>query len=322
MVSPSASTLARVLAERPPKRVAFVLQPKIGDTVNLTPVAGWMKSAWPGVRVVGVTKGPALDVARACPWFDEVWNRGSGVLGLAGLTYRLRGYRPELVVASYAHNGTLRAVRLAGVGPVVGVANSLDDRRFHACALYERGSIETPGTLARLFSALGVDTDDWRPRLEVRHGPRQPGQVAVNVGASHPAKQWPLDRFVEVSERLLGRGIKVVWVGPQGSGSPAPAGAEQSNTGILESAAVLAESAVLLTNDSGPMHLAAAMGTPVVGLFGPTRIEHYRPWGEGHFLIQGECPWACGVDLDACRRDCFRAISVDAVEEAVLQLLA
>jgi hypothetical protein len=297
------------------------MQPKIGDTVNLTPVAGWVKAAWPRVRLVGVSRGPALEVAQACPHFDEVWDRGPGPIGRAWLTARLAAFGPDLVVASYAHNATLRAVRAARPGAVVGVANTLDDPRFDACAVYERGTVETPGTLARLFHALGVQADDWRPSLVVAHGPRRLGQVAVNVAASHPAKEWPLDRFSEASRRLAAGGLKVVWLSAPRSGVRPPPGVEAAHRPIMESAALMAESAVLLTNDSGPMHLAAALGTAVVALFGPTRIEHYRPWGESHRLIQGRCPRHCDGVWDSCPGDCMRSIGVEEAVAAVLDAL-
>ena len=83
---------------------------------------------------------------------------------------------------------------------------------------------------------------------------------------------------------------------------------------------LLARCRALVSADSGPVHLAGAVGCPVIGLYGPTSARQFRPWGEGHRLLQAGCPHGCG-GLDACRGDCMASHSVESVLEALRAVL-
>lgn len=123
-------------------------------------------------------------------------------------------------------------------------------------------------------------------------------RVAVAVGAAHPTKLWPIERFAELVARLRSSDIAVTVVGGPGEDGLVRAAARGDDVAIwdprrplIELAAHLSGCAVLVGNDSGLLHLAEAVGTPVVGLYGPTvRAWGYFPWRERSRVFEHELP--------------------------------
>src|SRR5207342_2418516 len=121
------------------------------------------------------------------------------------------------------------------------------------------------------------------------------GFTVLNPGAGWDSKRWPLDRYAQVARYLTQRyelPSVVAWAGSRehewakqivsGSGGQtmlAPA------ISLTELAALLRKTRLFIGSDTGPLHLAAAVGTPCVGLFGPTRPEVCGPYGSGHVSL-------------------------------------
>ena len=113
--------------------------------------------------------------------------------------------------------------------------------------------------------------------------------VGIHPGASVVAKQWPLDRFGAIARSLGDRGnLKILWfVEPGGYGSPIGYEADviTAKVGLRELIALIDRCAVLICNDSGPMHIAGALGVPTVAIFGSGVPSWFAPLGERHQLI-------------------------------------
>jgi 3-deoxy-D-manno-octulosonic-acid transferase/heptosyltransferase-1 len=154
----------------------------------------------------------------------------------------------------------------------------------------------------------------------------QAGFVAVSPVAYWETKLWDEAKFAAVCDGIVKElGLPVVFTGesPEGpierirSLMEAPSASVAGVTSLRELAALYKQASVLLTTDSGPMHLAAAVGTPVVALFGPTSPERTGPYGEGHAVIRS------GLACSPCFRkvcetlECMKTISVDEVFRAV-----
>ncbi|MDD5008633.1 MAG: glycosyltransferase family 9 protein [Syntrophorhabdaceae bacterium] len=123
--------------------------------------------------------------------------------------------------------------------------------------------------------------------------------VAVHPGCGKNTSQyrrWPLERFIEVINCLGGKnGLKVILIGgmddlPALNGisdklkiKPVIAAGKLS---IMQTAALLGRSSFLICNNSAPMHIAAAVGTPTISIFGPTDPRIHRPWGGSHAVLQ------------------------------------
>jgi lipopolysaccharide heptosyltransferase II len=160
--------------------------------------------------------------------------------------------------------------------------------------------------------------------------------VAFCPGARYgPAKQWPLPRFCELARRLAGQGIRGVIVGtaeeaPAAEAIVAAAGAPgwRSAAGrgrLLWSAEILRAADAAVSNDSGAMHLAAAVGTPVVALFGSTDPLWTGPLGPGHQIVRAPLPCAPCFRPDCGRGDpapCMARIEAAEVAERVALVLA
>jgi heptosyltransferase-2 len=152
--------------------------------------------------------------------------------------------------------------------------------------------------------------------------------VAIQLGAAFgPSKLWPEAQLADLARRLEDGGTPVVFLGGPGSaplaraveaalGRPARSLVGRDHPGVLP--ALLAEFALLVAPDSGPAHVAAAVGTPVVTLFGPTDPRLTAPVGDGHAALWTRPPCApcfrprCPID-----HRCLRALSVDDVLSAV-----
>jgi len=155
--------------------------------------------------------------------------------------------------------------------------------------------------------------------------------IGINPGASYgTAKRWLPERFAAVGDTLARRGARVVLLGSASERATAERIASQmiapaqnlcGRTSVGELAGVLSRLSVLVTNDSGPMHLAAALGVAVVAVFGPTDWRETRPVGERHRLVRE--PVHCSpCRLRECPIDhrCMRRVAADrvAVEAAAL----
>jgi heptosyltransferase-1 len=95
-------------------------------------------------------------------------------------------------------------------------------------------------------------------------------------------------------------------------------------TGLKDLIALFRRLRVVITNDSGPMHLAAALGTPVVAVFGPTDPARTGPYGPGHVVLQSGIPCSPCLRrrcLNAVRMECLTAIGPDQVTQKALELI-
>lgn len=153
--------------------------------------------------------------------------------------------------------------------------------------------------------------------------------VALHPFATHTRKTWPRDYWLELGERLSAQGLAWFVVGQGEPLLPGDPRDFSNRTSLRELAALLAESSLLVTGDSGPMHLASAAGTPVLGLFGPTTAEWgFYPSGPQDRVM--ELPLDCrpcslhGAQKgkgDLCDGRCLTGITPEHVANAVLQQL-
>ena len=141
---------------------------------------------------------------------------------------------------------------------------------------------------------------DLRPRQRV---------VVLNPGAGRPRKRWPAERFAELAARLAREAyarVLVVWGPGERDVAAAIAGEGRARrvtlappTDLDELIAVLRRASVVVAADTGPLHLAAALGTPCVGLYGPTAVARNGPYGAGHRSLQGGDGTVAGISVAA-----------------------
>ncbi len=194
----------------------------------------------------------------------------------------------------------------------------------------------------RLLDAAGIKAEPSIPRFKFLPGERakalklfgelniEPARsVAISPFAAFgPAKEWGIQKFVELSRRATERSLSVIVLG-------GPNDFERSSifndirgcinlTGrlsIRETAAVLSHVPVLVSNDSGILHLGAASGTKVVGIYGSTSPIWTGPLGEGHIVIYKRLPCSPCFKRRCPRgtHECMEQIGVDEVLESVLK---
>jgi heptosyltransferase II len=186
------------------------------------------------------------------------------------------------------------------------------------------------------LKAAGQRLSELRPPQSTAH-PQKPVYLGVNPSAAYgPAKRWPTENFGAVIREVTRRRTDCVWLAFGGPNDAKLceevgrlAGGQVANlagkTSLREFMALLASCRLLLSNDSGPMHVAAALGTPVVVPFGSTSPDLTGPGLPGerrHFLLRSDAPCApcfrrtCPIDFR-----CMTGLTVESVLEAVLQSL-
>jgi len=236
---------------------------------------------------------PRVERAAIDAYIDRVAAVGAGVAVILGswhqsplplaLLLRLAGV-PRIGAVSEDHAGSLLDVRLRDPGDVHEVQRNL-----------------------AVAAALGFPLpDDDDARLEVATAPAPhalpAGYVVVHPGASHPARTWDPDGHREVVTRLAAAGRPVVVTGaPHERALTAHVAGPADElvydlggaTSLAELGGVLAGAVAVVVANTGPAHLAAAVGTPVVSLFAPTvPPQRWHPWGVPHELLWDAGPEA------------------------------
>lgn len=306
----------------------------LGDAVMSLPAIRAIKARFPGSRLTVLTKGGLAELYGCEPAVDEVVAYGGGFVPFLKLVAKLRRARfdvafilPRSFRASLAPFASRIPRRVGFAGdvrrPVLTDAIERSERLLtgHRVAYYLE--------LLRPFGEVPAATaPEIAPPAEAKAWAAEQlagkAWAGLNPGATYgKAKQWYPDRFVEVGRRLAARGLRVAVVGGPAEaalGAQVAAGIGDAaasfagKTSLPRLAALVARCSLFVTNDTGPMHVAAAVGTPVVAVFGPTDPRTTRPFGDRFTLVQHkvECS-PCLLRECPIDHPCMRDLKVEQV---------
>jgi len=299
------------------RHILFVKPSSLGDMVHAMPTCAAIRRAYPKARLTWLVKHQWAGFVERIDGVDRVWPVKSTLKGWISQVSPLRAERFDLVVDL---QGLFRSAAIgwfSGSPLLVGFANGREgsswfySRRVPVPQL-EMHAVDRYLLVAKAMGAVESGAPEFRfripptdyeevDRLLIRSGV-SPGTswVAMNVSARWPTKRWPAASFAEVADRLRQEGYgAVVMIGGPDERAEVAAVSGMMKTSAIDLAgattvgllpALLSKASLLITNDSGPMHVAAAVGTPVVALFGPTSAIRTGPYGVGHDVLTGKIP--------------------------------
>ena len=322
-------------------KVLLIRLSSLGDVVLATSAVEALAEDRPDAEIHVLTKPAFRDVFRNHPAVARCleWDPGEGLAALAGRVRRA-GY--DRVVDLH---GNLRTRALRALTPTVRWGRYRKGSARRRVAVWLRkpallGRTHVVDRYVRALAPLGVRPGRRQPRVfpaEADHGRVEAllraagwaGQplIALAPGARWATKAWPEAHWRDLVARIRGEGpgfpVVVGGAGDRDLAERILAGGPGANlageTSILETAAVLGRCEVLVTNDSAPLHLATAVGTRVVALFGPTvRGFGFYPLGVADTVVEtGEPCRPCHLHGGAtCRlghRACLDRISPEEV---------
>jgi ADP-heptose:LPS heptosyltransferase len=349
------------------RRIAVLRGGGLGDLAFVLPAVEALRAAYPQAEVVllGSAMGKALFADRPSPFerievlpvHPGVHGQGPGDPAVTEeFCARRREERFDLAVQLHGggRNSNPFLLRL-GARHTAGTATP-DAPRLERTLPYVYYQHEVLRAL-EVAALAGAPTVHLEPVLRLSPGERasrsgRTGKplVAVHPGASDPRRRWPAECFAEVAARLAESGVEVVVIGDEFDAEAAevivdrahrrpavPPGSVRSLAGqvpLAELVGFLAGVDLVLANDSGPRHLAQAVGTPTVGIFWFGNVVNAAPLSRGRHRIQiswtTHCP-ECGMDAtmvgwtaERCEHDpSFVAdVRIEAVYEDVVQLLS
>ncbi len=317
-------------------RILIVRMSALGDIVHALPVLAALHEAHPAAEIDWLSDAAYAGV------LDLVDGLSQRMVVRPGYTRALQLMRGRRYDAALDLQGLLKsavAARLSGARRVIGFETAALRERAAAWFYTEAASVpprahvihKNLSVLARLGVTSGAVRFPFRaPASSVaeRLTTQAPGGFAlINPGAAWPNKRWEPSRFGELAARvreryvmpsfvLWGRGesalAEQVARASRGAASPAP------ETTLGDLLAVSKAASLMVSGDTGPLHLAAAMGTPIVALYGPTWPERNGPWRSEDETVSRADTCVCHHKR-TCQtgRVCINEIAVDEVFSAV-----
>lgn len=328
----------------------------LGDIVHAIPVAAALRRAFPSARIDWLVSAKHREILDLVPVVNRriVVNdrQGSGSEGRQGLhllsaVSALRKSRYEIAFDLQGLIKSAIIARTTGAGRVVGFSRKYLREPLASVFYTDTHDPGGEGIYARsetrhvveinlgVLQAIGLTagkpefpidpvTSDAAGRMVEATGGRY---VLLNPGAAWPNKRWPPDRLASLAAALRDRRqlMSVVLWGPgeRELAQQVVAGAAGSavmtpETSIADVVALCRGASVIVSGDTGPTHIAAAVGTPIVGIYGPTRPERNGPWRAEDVTVSRASICECH-HLRQCRRDrmCLLDIEVGEILAAV-----
>lgn len=314
----------------------------IGDAALLAPVVRSIKKSYPDCRITILAERRNAGVFRLVTGVDEIlcYDRFREFLQALGGTYDI------VIDSEQSHRLSAVVVRTASAPVKIGFDTNERRRMFTHAIPYSHDDYETL-SFAHLMEPLGIEADDGEmgvPSLVIPDADSEKADeflaslhgesfVTLFPGASIPERRWGVERFRRVTEMLAVFGIRTVVVGGSDDhqqGEEIAGGGSGLNiaglTSLSETAAVIQRSSLLVSGDSGLLHLAVGLGVPTVSLFGPGRAKKWAPQGDQHIVINKVLPCSpCTTfgTTPSCpiHAQCMEDITVDEVVTAVTVLL-
>ena len=278
-------------------RIAIILPSWVGDSVMATPILRAIRQVFKKAHLVGIMRPGLAEILAGNPWLDETITCPMNGFGSVWRTTKaIRSTIPDAVLLLPNSFRSALVARLSGARMRIGYNRDSRGWLLTHPITVEKSTEPTPmiGYYAHLVRAsLGVDDIDLRMELfvteaessdadRILHDVKDPF-VLLNPGGNKPSKRWPVERFAQLADYLASTyGMVPVLSGAPGEKDVLEAvmgrASKQTplvnlvdrglNLGNLK--AIIQRAALMITNDTGPRHIAAALGTPLITLFGPT----------------------------------------------------
>ncbi len=346
-VSPVTSFDAASFALWDTARILLIKPSSLGDIVHTFPVVAAIKAQWPGVHLTWVVKRQWVELVERGEGIDRIWPIDMTVSSWVreGLALRAERFDLALDLQGLFRSGIL--AWLSGAPTRIGFANGREGSPWfytnrvpvthlnvHAVdrylSLLSAFGVRLPEKPQFRFKILEEDIATVRTICHRQGFAVDRPWIAMNIGARWPTKRWPLTAFAAVLDQLHASQLGPVTV--IGSSD------ERRSTNQLRTLtsspfidlcgeiplkclpALLSSASAMVTNDSGPMHIASALGVPVVALFGPTSAIRTGPYGDGHDVLTGQVP--CSPCFSrVCRHvpelECLHLITPTQVVDAI-----
>ncbi|MGF1450154.1 MAG: glycosyltransferase family 9 protein [Opitutales bacterium] len=274
-------------------RILILKPSSLGDIIHALLIVQSIRRQLPGCRIVWVAREVFAPLVRASTAVDAVhlFERKGGIRAFARLLCQLRQERFDYILDMQGLARTGLMAIAAKASTKWGRADARELLSKLACQSIERPpegtNAHAVAILAQFLPALGLKVDLGAAlEFESTAAPElSTHSLLLFPDSRRPEKQWP--HFAALTQQLLNRedAPTVVWAGSQ-MPQPVPENLAAhprfqnriGQTDIAQLPALVAQAEVVVANDSGPMHLAAALHRPLVALFGPTPPERFGPW--------------------------------------------
>ena len=331
-----------------PKRILLIRTDRIGDVVLSTPAIKAVRDTYPDAYIAFMVRPYAKDIIEGNPYLDEViiydkeaaHNSFFATL-LFGL--RLRKKKFDTAVILHPTNRSHMIAFIAGILNRVGfnrkmaflLTKRVDDKKL----LGEKHELDYTLDILKNIGVTAVDRSLFVPvtgsaenavdvKLKAAGYNGSTPLLAIHPGASCPSKKWPAARFASLADMLKERyGFQIALVAGPGDARDA---AELKNnlksrvidlsgrTSVAELAALLKRCRLFISNDSGPVHIASAVGTPCVVIFGRKQPglspKRWGPTGKSDVVLHKDA--GCTVCLAHDCKNGFRCLNAVTVEDA------
>lgn len=333
----------------------------LGDTVLMLPSIRKLKDVYPGVKITalltplssGILNNQAIlgDII-----IYDILGTQKGIWGFYKVVSELRKREFDLIIDYEQHFKLVTILSfLVGVDKIIGFDNPIINRGH---LLTDRvlldGNIHMLESFDSLLTPLGINTgsvklekinvpdtdiayiDEWLKKQNLDVNDLRVGMHIVS-GRTALSRRWPIERYAEIGDRLIEEfGAKVIFTGTLNErllleetadlmrNSPIISAGQ---TNIMQLVRLIDRVDLFVSNDTGPMHVGPAMGTPTIGLFGPNTPLRYRPFGSGHMAIykKVDCSPCINIhngEVPECGNpECMENITVDDVWQKI-ELLA
>lgn len=321
----------------------------IGDVVLTTPIIKSVRQAFPDAYIAYLGELPAVSLLEGNPYLDELltYHPNSTFIKRLSIYPLLRKRGFDLAIDLFCNPRSALLTYATGAGVRVGAALRSRSRLYTDRVTDDGKAKSAVDFHAQYLQAVGIPLVSRQTEIFLSEEERREARiylqwqgidferpvVGLHPGASWPAKMWHAERFAELADLLIAKlgaqvvitegpeerqlieeishrcvgGIKVLHVLP-----------------LRQLAAVLSFFQVYVANDSGPMHMAAAVGTRTVGIFGPGEEDIWFPYNrqDGHLVLRKDV-WCHPCHLNSCDKEgdehmkCMKLLETQEVFDAV-----
>jgi len=328
------------LEQSAPRKILIVLLGAIGDVVRALPLLGRLRRAFPNAHIAWAVEPKSAPILEQHPWLDEliIYERRHAPWSFFGFLRRIRrgGFDLTLDLQRHLKSGIIS--RVSGAPDRIGFASVNAKELNHRFAT--RHIEPQPRMRLKLMQyqafgdALGIAPApiafglalpaDERARVSELIAAAPHPRLAVILGSSWPSRLYFPEMIAAAIRELArpkdSRAFHPILIGgPDETALAAQVISELAQiavtnlagcTGLRDLIGIFDECDAAFGPDSGPMHIAAAVGCPIVSLWGPTAPERSAPWGNERYVICGEIPChPCYLRECPVGRECMRRIN-------------